>query len=456
MALIKCSGCGQMMSDKAEVCPNCGYQIGEKQKSNGVGSNTKSPNKILQYIILGVIAIAVAGAGYYYFIKDKTLFKATLEINDDLIKTVDGHYAIILYNDNTGEFYHPNGGRICSVKLTDGRSEPLKMRLSSSLYILGKSTDRLILTYDRLFSDYSDYLKYTSNYNPDKNLGTPVEKREGEDRVTYIVTLNENQIEQKNVSKLSFKLKKGCDFFIMSYNDEYGVLLGADGKRICGTEKEITTAADVRFKLSNAVPMYGETMKELYIKGDRMYATSDELIEDIYTKTGEPSRSKANVLSMEEKSVTIYSLYSRDPSLDGESRLENAIESNANKSVKTSDWDITSVEELERKIVGTVWTCRPTGRMWYRLVFSESDMTLYYAQPSQGKWNAKQSDKWRWNATQSYTSDTGEKCYTIQFKKPDDELSYGALLFFKDGEIQFNWLRGREGGKAECKDFNWE
>lgn len=68
----------------------------------------------------------------------------------------------------------------------------------------------------------------------------------------------------------------------------------------------------------------------------------------------------------------------------------------------------------------------------------------------------KEADKWCWEAKQVYTSDTGEKCYTIQIKKQDDNFSYGALMFFKDGEIQFNWLRGREGGNAECKDFNWE
>lgn len=27
MALIKCEGCGSMVSDKASVCPKCGYSL---------------------------------------------------------------------------------------------------------------------------------------------------------------------------------------------------------------------------------------------------------------------------------------------------------------------------------------------------------------------------------------------------------------------------------------------
>ena len=408
---------------------------------------------------MGVLAIALLGVGCY-FIKSKTLFnnKSALGVSDKLAKAVDGHYAIILYNDNTGEFYHPNGGRVCSIKLTDGRSEPLKMKLSSSLYLLGKSTDRLILTYNRLFSDFSDYLKYTSSYNPDKSLGVPVEKHESDEGVTYIVALNGNQIEQKNVSKLDFKLKEGCDFFIISYNDEYGVLLGADGKRICGTEKGSTTVGDARIKLSKAVSMFGESIKELYVKGDRMYISSSDLIDDKYAKTGEPSKSKANVLTNEDNNVTIYSLYKgQNPMKDETAGYESGKDTDASPSAKHTDWDITSVEELERKIVGTTWTCRPAGKTWYRLVFSTNTMTLFYSEPQFGKWSGgSEQDVWRYNVTRTYTSDTGEKCYSIQFKREGNELSYGALFFLKGGNVEFSWLRGRQGGKAECKDFNWE
>ena len=30
------------------------------------------------------------------------------------------------------------------------------------------------------------------------------------------------------------------------------------------------------------------------------------------------------------------------------------------------------------------------------------------------------------------------------------------LIFFKNGDVEFTWLRGKEGGKAECKDYQWK
>lgn len=123
-----------------------------------------------------------------------------------------------------------------------------------------------------------------------------------------------------------------------------------------------------------------------------------------------------------------------------------------------SEWNISSAEELQNKIVGTIWTCRPAGEMWYRLEFSSSQMTLYYAEPQMGRWiGGQEHDRWSYTIEKSYTADTGEKCLSVQFRKSDDDrLSYGALFFLKGGNVEFSWLRGKYGGKAECKDFQWE
>ena len=42
MALIKCNECGQTMSDKANVCPNCGAPVGATETQN-VRPNTMRP-----------------------------------------------------------------------------------------------------------------------------------------------------------------------------------------------------------------------------------------------------------------------------------------------------------------------------------------------------------------------------------------------------------------------------
>ena len=46
--------------------------------------------------------------------------------------------------------------------------------------------------------------------------------------------------------------------------------------------------------------------------------------------------------------------------------------------------------------------------------------------------------------------------YGTGIQEPGNDFSFGALIFFKNGDIEFNWLRGKEGGNAECKDFSWE
>lgn len=125
-------------------------------------------------------------------------------------------------------------------------------------------------------------------------------------------------------------------------------------------------------------------------------------------------------------------------------------------------WGVNSPSQLENKIKGTVWTCRPTSGMWYRLDFKGDKMYLSYAVPSMGKWsgyldNQNEHDIYAYRIQERHTSDTGEKYLSIQFHHLDnDVLAIGALNFFKSGDVELSMLRGKYGGPAECKDFNWE
>lgn len=503
MALIKCLECGHEVSDKASACPNCGCPIekglicnecgaslssedticsncgcpvGKEFECNDcdrnlnpgfstiyeekhIGKDKKGSNSLLWVLIVLLIGL-IGGGVFYYFMNDinyqndsdpdgSTEEFSSIGLNEEVKRTIEGNYAIVLYNDNVGEIYNPNGGRMCSFRLTDGRQEPLTLKLSQSLYIMGTAADRLYLTRMRLFMDYSDYLKYNSKYNPDKSLGVAVEQKETDNGTCFIVTISPSMIEQKEIPIHHFKVSEDIDYTMIYYNDEYGTLFNDKGERICGVSKEYTSLGDLSVKLSKSISMYGVTTSELSIKGDNLYTSTDDLIDDKYKRENEPSKRKAFVNRIEDKDATIFAFSKA-------SEQNNTDKSSSNQRSTSSEWTISSVEELQKKIVGTIWTCRPMGRTWYRLVFTEKNMILYYAQPSDGMWMGGEQGKWFWNATQSYDSDTGEKCYTIQFKKQDSDFSYGALLFFKDGEIQFNWLRGREGGDAECKDFNWE
>lgn len=452
MALIKCSECGHSVSDKAKYCPNCGCPIGE-MVSNQVETfvtEHKKRGKFFLWLSMILIACLICGSLFYAFKNGFILNKevSAIGVNDSIESDFKGQYAIILYNDNVGEFYNPKGGRICSFSLINGRQEPLKLQLSQSISIMGTTTDRLYITGDRLFVEHMDYVRYSSSYDPDKSLGVAVEKKETDDGTCFIVALSSSMIEQKEIPIHHMKVSKDIDYTMLYYNDEYGTLYDSKGLRLCGVSKGFTGVGDLRVKLSKPISVYGVTTSELYIEGDNLYTSDHDLIDDRFKRDDEPSKKVAMVKRTDDKDATIYAFSKVSEQSDGE-------KSNTNQKANSSEWNISSVEELQKKIVGTVWTCRPTGRTWYRLVFSENDMTLYYARPSQGKWNEELSSKWRWNAKQSYTSDTGEKCYTIQFKKPDGEYAYGALVFFKDGEIHFSWC-GREGGKAECKDYSWE
>ncbi len=62
MALIKCSECGQMVSDKASVCPKCGNPINVAPTGGYQQPSDKKSNTWLYVLtgVLGVIAIIVA------------------------------------------------------------------------------------------------------------------------------------------------------------------------------------------------------------------------------------------------------------------------------------------------------------------------------------------------------------------------------------------------------------
>lgn len=59
MALIKCSECGREISDKADMCPNCGYPIKNiKNKNNSI---IKKKNYVIGFIFLAIIFIVGIG-----------------------------------------------------------------------------------------------------------------------------------------------------------------------------------------------------------------------------------------------------------------------------------------------------------------------------------------------------------------------------------------------------------
>ncbi len=76
MALIKCSECGQMISDKATKCPKCGSPPKEKTvlhhedvASDDMPVYEEEENHTSKwlYVVIALLLVAVAGGGYYLF-----------------------------------------------------------------------------------------------------------------------------------------------------------------------------------------------------------------------------------------------------------------------------------------------------------------------------------------------------------------------------------------------------
>ena len=71
MALIKCKECGNKISDQAETCPKCGYELKPKQDNKIVEkvSDKIGGNKNLKYLLIALVVIV---GGYFLFFNNKT------------------------------------------------------------------------------------------------------------------------------------------------------------------------------------------------------------------------------------------------------------------------------------------------------------------------------------------------------------------------------------------------
>jgi uncharacterized membrane protein YvbJ len=82
--LINCPECGHIVSDKAEICPNCGIKIAgnitpelpkdDEAKESGQEKNGKEgdsgksgKNGLITLLVILIIAIVICGTAYYIY-----------------------------------------------------------------------------------------------------------------------------------------------------------------------------------------------------------------------------------------------------------------------------------------------------------------------------------------------------------------------------------------------------
>lgn len=123
----------------------------------------------------------------------------------------------------------------------------------------------------------------------------------------------------------------------------------------------------------------------------------------------------------------------------------------------TARWRMpTSAEDLQNRIVGTVWTCTPPhAEFWYRLSFDRNIVKLQHSVPNmQDRFGLKQ--QWMdyrictYVVRNSTTWNTGEPCISADLYMTErlQNVVMGSLMFFENGDIEFSWDRGVQGGKA--------
>lgn len=80
MALIKCTECGHMVSDKATKCPKCGCPTKEKtvlhqedaaKDDMPVYDEEESHTNKWLYVVIALLLAAIAGGGYWWYIRSK-------------------------------------------------------------------------------------------------------------------------------------------------------------------------------------------------------------------------------------------------------------------------------------------------------------------------------------------------------------------------------------------------
>lgn len=124
MALIKCTSCGHMISDKASKCPKCGtpITIGTTQKSElpekprenthgfvrktaneatsaasnyqkEIPSTEKRSNNTVLYVIIGILVVALIVLGFFMLKSEKNESLEEEKVETQVVK-IEGHYDI--------------------------------------------------------------------------------------------------------------------------------------------------------------------------------------------------------------------------------------------------------------------------------------------------------------------------------------------------------------------------
>ncbi len=223
MALIKCTECGHMVSDKADCCPNCGCPLEKKIYCEECGQELlikdaicpncgcpardysakdgAEPNNQYQYSyseqgVEGSLNQNKKFPRKAIFIGSLVLICMIVLLSLFSNLNSDNTYKIFLYSDNTGVLEDNNGNRVCGVEVFGSRKEPINITLSQSVNIFGKNVDHLYISDGYIYTDYGDYLD--DEYDDNIKKGIAVEKQEKDGTIIFSFSDKTNTNSQIN------------------------------------------------------------------------------------------------------------------------------------------------------------------------------------------------------------------------------------------------------------------
>ena len=313
-----CEQCGKPLSENAKFCRICGAPVNVPTSYEQPASHyetsavtQKDDVKNRKWIFAAVAAVIAIVAGGWWLSNRGNGSASGGAVDSTMVGDVAvpaGKYTIIIYNDNTGDFLTPSGGRICGFKLLDGRKDPMTLNLTKKILILGHNTDDIYIYRDRLFANYQDYYNYTSDYDSqrDTTAGIPITKVERDRTLIYAFDIPEGQIDKFNAPKHEIRANDKNEYTLVLYDDEHGHLFDSDGSHICGVEKRFGVYESTGIRLNKSLSLYGNSTDELYIKDNNLYNKYRDLLDDGVAYDGDISKRKAIVRSEDEGDAIFF------------------------------------------------------------------------------------------------------------------------------------------------------
>ena len=112
MALIKCKSCGQMVSDRAEKCPKCGYPVRlsmeqqeETEKKETIKNVQPRQKNSKKGILIAAVVVVVIGCGIFAILNGQQQDKRS-EITEQFANNVQKYEKLNNFHEGLAAVQH--------------------------------------------------------------------------------------------------------------------------------------------------------------------------------------------------------------------------------------------------------------------------------------------------------------------------------------------------------------